>query len=192
MPYYGKETSRLFREMAIIGFLAIPSGVLIQYFMPDSAITGIGISIMPAGSFLMIYGTLFYYMGRFGDTGLPESIRAISFSAMASGIVLSLVPVFIPSLWLLFELPGPIVFAFGFVLIMTRIQKKHEISMKRILSISLILDAAGLAITLVFNLFTHSVYLSLAIIPLISGVYLLFIPVTRKSFMTWQRMGYFQ
>lgn len=192
MPYYGKETSRLFRMMAIIGVLAIPVGVLIQYFIPDDAITGIGISIMPAGSFMMLYGTFFYYMGTYGNDELPKSARTLSLASMILGLAVSLVPIFIPSLWLIFELPGPLIFAFGFVLFMYGMQKKHEISMRRILYISLLLDAAGLSITLVFSLFTHSVYLSLAIISLISGVYLLFIPVTRKSFMTWQRMGYFQ
>ncbi len=192
MPYHGEETSRLYRYMAVIGFLAIPVGVLIQYLIPNDPLTGLGISIMPAGSFLMIYGILFYYMDTTGNTELPHSIMPISYAAMVLGVLLSAVPVFVPSLYLTLELPGPLIFAVGFVLSMTMIQRKYEIRMRSILILSLILDAIGLAVPLAFNLFIDSPYLALAIIPVISGVYMLFIPITRKTFASWQRMGYFQ
>lgn len=183
---------RMLIDMAIFGAFMIPAGVLIQAFIPTYPLTGLGISILPMGAFLMIYGTSFHYRIREENINFPGKRTFFSAIVMGIGIILTLVPVLRPSLFLIMELPGPLIFAYGLVMIMLQLQSKYSTSSRLLVILSLLLLAAGLLIPSLLNLFRNSGFLSLAITPAVAGLYLLFVPMSRKIFASWKSHGYLQ
>lgn len=178
---------RLFLYLAVIAAIMLPVGVLLQIYMSNTPAEGAGIALLSSGTFLLIYATLFYYLGNRGQFRFPDNFTTLSLFMMVLGIALSLVPILCPSETLSFELPGPLVFAYGFVVFMMQLQIKFGIKARYLIIGSVFMDAAGILVPAVLHLFTGSVYLSLAIVPVIAGVFLLFVPMTRKNFNYWQR-----
>lgn len=182
----------MYVELAVFGAILLPVGVIIQFFIPNGLMTGLGIALIPSASFLMIYGTLFYYLGKIDQFQLPDSFTIFSVLVMILGILLATVPVFEPSYIIPLELPGPVLFAYGLVNITMQIQMKHNVKARNIAILSAILLVAGITIPTLLHLFTGSGYLALAVIPAVTGVYILFVPIVNKTFNHWKSMGYFQ
>lgn len=170
----------------------IPLGVIVQIYIPNGLLTGLGIALIPSGSFFLIYGTLLYYLGTRDKFGFPDNFTVFSILVVALGIILSAIPVLEPSYILPLELAGPAVFAYGVVNLMMQMQLKLSFSIRNLAIASILLLVAGILIPTLLHLFNGSGYLALANIPAITGVYMLFIPLVTRTFDHWKSRGYFQ
>ena len=192
MPSLISGNNKVFAVLAFYGAGMFIAGFTLQAFAPTFLFTDLGIALLPSGGFLMMHGTILSTWGKWTHERFPGKYAGFYIAAMCLGLVLSAIPVFYPSSYLLFELPGPIVFAYGFIMFMMQIKKKYGTANLQLVFLSLILLAAGTLIPVYLNLFQNSPFISLAIIPAITGVFLLYIPMFGKSFRYWQRQGYFQ
>jgi hypothetical protein len=184
--------TRLFAELAFFGAVMFIAGVLIQALMPYGTITGLGVALQPSGAFILIHGTILYYMGKGGHEMFPDKYTGFSVAVMCTGLAVSAIPVFYPSTSLMLEIPGPLVFAYGFVLFMLQVRTKYGIGNWQLAILSIILLATGILVPFFLNLFQNSAFLPLAILPAVSGVFLLYVPMSGKTFRFWQKSGYFQ
>ncbi len=184
--------SRPFAELAFFGAVMFIVGVLVQALAPYGPITGLGVALQPSGGFILIHGTILYYMGRGGHEIFPDRYTVFSLAAMCTGLAISAIPVFYPSTSLMLEIPGPLAFAYGFVLFMLQVRTQYGIGNWQLVIWSMILLAAGILVPVFLNLFQNSAFLPLAILPAVAGVFLLYVPMSGKTFRYWQKSGYFQ
>ena len=168
------------------------TGVLIQALAPYGPVTGLGVALQPSGGFILMHGTILYYMGRGGHETFTDRYTGFSMAVMCTGFAVSAIPVFYPSTSLMLEIPGPLVFAYGFVLFMLQVRTKYGIGNWQLAILSIILLATGILVPVFLNLFQNSAFLPLAILLAVSGVFLLYLPLSGKTFRFWQKSGYFQ
>lgn len=192
MPNFRSDTVRSAYYLAVFGAIIIPVGILLQYLINTGPMVGVGITLLPTGTFLMIYGTLMLYLGNMVEVRFPDRFTSLAIFAIILGIALSFVPILYPATFLTFELPGPLVFSFGLVILVMQLHLRYRLRLRNVVIASVFMDAAGILIPTIFQLFTGSGLLSLAILPAVSGVFLLDVPLSKRSFTQWKDMGYFQ
>ncbi len=170
-------------------------GVVFQFYTdysPDLFFIPI---LMGPGSLLMTFGTLYLYLDNGSFDKFSGRFTAISVFGMILGLAISSAPLFYSSYTFIIAtrlmLVGPLIFAYGLTVIGTQFYMITGLSAKSLSIISIMLIAGGTLLFFFGKGYTGNIYVSLTALPLVSGAYLLFAHVFKKSYNYWKRLGYF-
>ncbi len=191
MSFHRKTLSSPYAELVIFGAVLFLTSVLVEIYINSWPYMGFSPGIMAASSFMMIFGTAYLYFDKSKVTRFPNRFSTFPLCCMALGLAISIFPLFYyvsqPSILL----TGPTIFAYGLTIAGTQLFLYYRFKMRNLLISAMILIVTGALLFYFAGLYNGTRYVSLGYLPIVSGVYLLFVPTIMKNYRHWKRLGYF-
>lgn len=191
MPSYSPSFSSAYAELAIFGAALFPVSILIQLYIKSGPLLEFAPVLISAGSLLMMFGTLYFYFSKSSMDRFPDRFTILSVCIMAFGLAISLIQLFYEFSQNSVMLAGPAIFGYGFTIVGTQLFMKFKFRTRVLQIAAIVLMAFGVLLFYFAGLYPGGRFFSPGIIPIISGVYLLFVPVMMKNYRYWKGLGYF-